>query len=414
MLRECAQCAVDIGRPSDAADMLAGALDLNIGRDERVTVARELISASEAGREFLLILRAASVLEASGAAHAHDDIELAVLHARARERPDGDALLRLLRCVECETAPIPHRARAARTLLIFAYTEDKPDIAHRAFASLRNALVIHSSNPALLEFLTVFHSAFGSLESSADAARQLLASTDGLSHAQAAGPAYNAGVSLWRAGYPGEAIRSLITAYERSCRANLRRFRLMSTGQLVTLHFDLGDDVGAREWLRTAVAFAQDYEPAAGVHAYATARIACCIHDGRLDEAVQLLGQTVGATEEGYATVHSWNRALKLRIEQESRGRLMSDDELASLLALVTRPVATVDAADLEMEVVWRDLDAKGRRNEADRMVRNYVEALRGTKSPFGRGLKEIVDGLRDSWVERDYAPREICEPAAL
>jgi DNA-binding SARP family transcriptional activator len=393
-LRACAQHALAIGRPSDAAETLNQALELTSARDGRTAIARELISAADAARELRLVLRGASAL--AHEAREHDDIELAVLGAQVRLLPDAaETSRRLLECVSCGHAEPSHRISAGRQLMILGFMERAGDFATQAFAALTDVLQSRQNSPECEEFLSIYHSSVAEFDLSIEPARRLLTCAATASAAAAARLQQSAFVTLWRAGCSAEAIAALHTAYESCRRASHRRFRLVCASLLISTHSDVGDDEESAAWHRIADDVAERYPPAPGVSEYATARILAAIDNDRLNDAETWYQETARATDaDGYRQYRHWMGTLRFCIDQETSNVKLNDLDAAALMQRAGRRLPGEDA-DLEMRVLWRDLVLKNRLEEADELLTRYLTQYRSSHAPLRRGLRRIVEARR-------------------
>ena len=110
----CSRYAVDIGRPREAAVILGRSLTLDLGHDDRVAIARQLVLAADGAGESELVFKGLREIRGLGVPDEHDEIEFAEFRARIRSFQESpSALERLLRCA----TPLQMRRRIIESQL---------------------------------------------------------------------------------------------------------------------------------------------------------------------------------------------------------------------------------------------------------------------------------------------------------
>src|SRR5207244_3249119 len=131
------------------------------------------ITAANSGREHDLVLKAGHTIGQKHVTTSHDDVELAFLSACVRSRSDHADFAQLLRCARAKNATVGHRMRASVWLVFAAYDRQDSSLARLTYAGVEDLLDASCHDPGVLEFLGIFHSAFGDIERSVPAATAL-------------------------------------------------------------------------------------------------------------------------------------------------------------------------------------------------------------------------------------------------
>src|SRR5262249_48450859 len=111
-LRRCAQHALEIGRPGEAAQLLNEAARLPQPLESLRIVSEGLIRSAMAAGDVHLVLHAAALRRTSINSDLHDDLEIAVLRSGIRAQLSSTAVEQLLRCAYSEEASPLHRVEA--------------------------------------------------------------------------------------------------------------------------------------------------------------------------------------------------------------------------------------------------------------------------------------------------------------
>ena len=205
----CARYALEIGRPRDAAGMFARASTLDLRRDERLGVARQMVFAADAAGETDLVLDGVQILRLHGEAEDHDEIEFADIRARARAFKDAPLEEeRLLRCAKTTTAPPTHRVAAAMWILKYADIHGQFSFANDAIDAVSDVVLSAASQKERLEFVLVRACVLSNWEKVGEVASDLLKASLNEPVSVRCSTQINAAIGLWRAGCMDQALEA--------------------------------------------------------------------------------------------------------------------------------------------------------------------------------------------------------------
>jgi hypothetical protein len=254
VMKDCSRHLVEIGRPREATEMLLRAASL-AGPAGGVDLTEAAVLLGSTAHEHELVLQGVSVLRSFGVPRRHDDIELAEFSSQTLATIDVHAAVERLR--ECLVSPLSsteHRLGVAVPLIVLCHQHDLADFAAEAFAILNPLASDLEGGERLdaLRFLLIYHSSFGDLDESTTIANELLAAdghwtTEIKSHIHR-----QAGIALWCAGRPNEAMLALHSAYSLAGERGLRRSQLAIASMCANFHSDLGNDIERDRWLAEA------------------------------------------------------------------------------------------------------------------------------------------------------------------
>ena len=399
----CARYALEIGRPRDAARMFSRALTLDLSRDERLGVARQMVLAADAAGESDLVSDGVQILRTQGETEDHDDIEFAEIRARARALKDApleEARL-LLRCARAASADPTHRVAAAMWILKSTDIHGQFMFAGDAIEAIPDSVLSAASRQERLEFVLVRACVLDDCDAVANAASELLKLSLGEpASATRCSTQFNAAIGLWRAGRAEQALEAATMSYATSQESGSLRLGLNSVAMLVDLCFELGEDNAALMWIDRAIESIEALPDLADHFTLATVRIAVSIALGRSAEARTLFvdAQSRGVFKGGRVR-ERWNTVFEFRLNQvESRG-IMPDDEIQRVARDIDGAQPMSGIFDYEVATACEALLLGGRAADArhfcDRFLRSQ-QRWRG-QAPTCRSIREINDAINQA-----------------
>jgi DNA-binding SARP family transcriptional activator len=390
-LRRCATQALELGRPGEAAQILARALDLEVSRDDRRLVGTQMVLAADAASEPMLVFRGYEALGDRGTTREHNEMEFAHFRACLRSwKRTQDREEDLFACVLAKDASPDHRVAAAMAIAKYADVHGDQDLAERAVHALPIE-VIHSASPEIrLEFLMVRHSALREWEHAAEAARALIRV------AQSAGAAptvkiMNAGLVLLRSGFHSEASSAAQLAYAQASTAGNRRIAHQLAWFISDRYLDSNDDQLAQQWLDRARVLGQDDPGTAEDLSQNMHYVLRSLDDGDAPSARTRLERM---DSRGLFTdtniMRRWQYLLAIRLRQLEGGKNISEEEVECL----TRGAATTASMDhlteKEVTTACHGLALMGRRAQARQLLAGYDRSLRLTRAALSRHSRDL------------------------
>jgi hypothetical protein len=392
--RACAQHAIEIGRPREAAVALDRALELPLDRTVLATLGRDLVLVAGGCSEFGLSHRGIAAWRAVEAVVDHDAAELAELRTKTlrNDSPD-ETVKRLLDCAGHKSADAAHRAEAATLLLVISHNHDRPQLAQTTHNLLTDLLDSNAQEAFVIEFSLIYHCMFGDLDEAAGAARQLCSLAPMRPPAAAARTYLNASRVFWVAGLPEEALECCEAANGTASTYGLARLRTQSVVRRAALEIDLkGILPEAESWRRLTEEVMSEFGDSALLSECLTlgAQIAFVhgrVHEGRacLERLSQIAGKSV--------IERRWNDVLGLRLRQLLGEQRLLAVDVTSLIASATR-LPRQEIADTEILIAIEALLARGLRADATQVATDYVSRTRLSRCPLDLALKRLIDKL--------------------
>lgn len=391
-LRRCATQASELGRPGEAAQILARALGVEVSPADRRLIGRQMVLAADAACEPMLVFKGYEALGDRGIARAHDEIEFA--HFRACISSQGesvDAEEDLFACIIATDATPDHRVTAAMSIVKYADVHGDRSLAERAVHALPTD-VLHLAGPAVrLEFLMVRHCVLGEWDVAAEAARALIPFAQSGALTSRARLLMNAALVLGRSGYLSEALEAGKLAYIESTVAGNRRIGHQTAWFVSGLFLDTGRDQLAEEWRQCAIGSRENH-----------LSLVDDFSQGIVYLALQLTRQDAASAREtfdrmdsrgvfaGTAMNHRYRDVFEIRLRQLETGTQTSAEEIARLM----RGCATTPSMDaikeLEVSTACRGLLLMGQRTDARELFDEYVRSGRATRFPLTRESQDL------------------------
>jgi hypothetical protein len=380
----CAQHAIKIGRPREAAIALSRALRFSPNDEVRASLGREMLLAASACGEFALAKEGMAAWREFSKELVHDAAELAELRTRALLAVDVEATFeRLLACAAFVDASRPHRFAAGANAVKIVHYEGRSSLAERARGLLTHLCIDTDDDHHALEFSIIYHCTLGDLDSARENALRLCAISQGWSQTDAAVIQQNVAFALWVAGAADEAILGLEECYRNAEQAGLVRLRLHAALTLVFFNLDV-DDASAtntRLWLRRAQKDAAQWpDQSFGIH-FALAETQLALFDGDAVQAKREL-QRFCAFAPRYRTDTRWMEVMTYRVQQLSGDASLPGLDLDPLVIEATS-LPRKEIADTEIAVAADALLARGDVAAGTDLVKRYLGGMRCRRSPL-------------------------------
>ncbi|MDB4874697.1 MAG: hypothetical protein JWM41_1143 [Gemmatimonadetes bacterium] len=386
--RVCAEQAKAIGRTRAAAEILLRAASLNISTDTRLQTLRDTMYMAASGGEYDLVVEAANLARPLTIDSIHDDLELAELRASVAMLDDSnDVQLRLVKCTTDPGTSAEHRAQAALMLTKYSdayWCPDEAAIAAHAMGTLDMGAV---SRTVALEYTMVYHIAFGDEDTAVEAARSLRDHSASLAPAAAASALINTAILFWRAGRPAECVEAYIDAYMTAERSGSFRLTSIAALRLAGLYYDLGDFESANTWHARDEALSAKYPDHSDRIESTILAISIALSQANASLAAALIAEGESRGAFGSAHRQRWLRVFKLRLSHLTRRVPLPEFQIRALVGDgCLKLISGVE--DEEISAASLELLAQNRRDEAQRILADYVNTRRRCKAPLGWALQ--------------------------
>ena len=398
-LRRCAERAVEIGRPGEAAEALSKILNLDVGAAIRVSTARAMAFAADAADNPLLALRAIDILDRNAPGDHHDDFEFVRFRTLSRSLLAGEQHAnRLLYCVNDANADSPHRVIAATLLLKYADLSGDGSLASAALKSLPSSVLARVEEHQRLEFLVLQAIVQKDWDSVGLVARRLMEAATGAPIATRLALQCNAALALHKAGFTAEAIGATVSVYHDAEQVGHRCVRARASRYLADTFLNLGDVQNEALWSDRAQ---QAHDEAHGsiddFYIGGTMLYRACTL-GQVAEARRLLlrGDAAGWFTGSLSRLR-FRRAMAAWLGQISGSGAPSAADLKLLTAGVLENTSSNAIRDIEAAVVCRSLLEDGRIDEAKTIYDQFVNTSRHGLAVRSRCLQDVAVRLLDA-----------------
>jgi hypothetical protein len=402
--RACANHAVEIGRPREAGLALRRALDLSQTQPSRASLGRELVATAVNASEYELAREGVVAWRSAESEVDHDELEVAELRTNVLLFEDTPATVsRLLACMTARDASVTHRVQAGTMALIVAQNGDRPELADRTWRVLEDLVSGSPDDPIAVEFLLIYHYAFGGLDEAAEFGRRLLRLTHLRAPMRKARDQLNASRALWAAGYLPEALSSLENAYSIAQQFGLKRLAFHCATRLANFQLDLDRVVSAKAllWLERAEDAASEAPNLRSTFEYSNVRSQFALCEGSFDEARRYYGNHPAMSRS--AIGQRWNQRIQLRARQVSGDTRLSDVSLDPIITAATT-LPRQEVADTEMAIVVEALLARRSRLQAKAVLTDYLTRTRLTRNPLDFALADTARRVGISLVVYAYS----------
>jgi DNA-binding SARP family transcriptional activator len=396
-LKRCADHALEMGRPGEAARLLEQAAVFPQPTEQLAELGSALVrSASEAG-EFGLVLRGSELRRAAVLDHRHDELEIAELHAfLSISQYELHAAQRLPDCIRASGATSAHRVEAAIVLLKCADMTGRPDLRDIAIRETAAEDIASVADFIRLEFQMLVASTLGDRHQAANIGRALIERFRRLENEQSTPLRYcHSGIiALQLAGMDAEAIRDYEHLIELAERRGSYRCQHIAAVQLASIHFDIGNDSEADAWIARALAVADERPEFASDFNLTTTRMEMALFRGQFETAATLATSLVPSQSGKTANainVDRWRNACSVAV-RTGRDELRFADR-AHLLALGTRQVRSMTGIrDLEVAVTVKALHRLGCDEDAFGIITSYMASERTVCRRPSRLLAQAIE----------------------
>jgi DNA-binding SARP family transcriptional activator/tetratricopeptide (TPR) repeat protein len=403
-LRQCANHALRIGRPGEAARILEHAALLPQSPEELRGLSTEFIQAASSAGEFPLVLRGAELLRSATREQGHDHIEMAELSALfATRHPDESLTKRLSMCVAAAEAEPNHRVAAAILLLKCADMTGRCDLSGAAINAVSKSDLGVVEVYMKLEFEILAASTQGDRKKAASIGRKLIARFGrDPDHLSIPLSYYQTGVmAVHLGGYEHEAVTRYKRMFDYAERRASYRGRQFAAVRLASLLMDRGAEGEAVAWLNKAIAIAAERVELADETDLATLRLEVALFDGHFDEAAVRLNQIRDANPDPDAVIGRWIEAAALAIES-GLGRLGVESREVLMRVGKNRLNSITGVRDFEVAVCSEALDRLGFSNDARVVIADFTTDERPvTGRPPTRMLARAISTIMPSPTEQ-------------
>jgi DNA-binding SARP family transcriptional activator len=395
-LKRCAEHALEMGRPGEAARILEHAARVPQTPEQLCELSAALMRTASAANEFPLVLRGAELRRSARAEHTHDDVEMEELLALfAVHHSDEWAAARLPACVRAQNATPTHRVEAAITLLKCADMAGRTDLREFAVSETSAADLAAVNVFMRLEFEILAASTNGDQGRAASIGRSLVRRFREAEDESAIPLRYYVSgvIALQLGGFDSEAISEYNSLFELAERRASYRGRQFVAVQLFSLHWDNGNDQEARAWLNRAFAIGIERPELADDFDAATGLMEMAIFSGEFDRASTVLDRSPSAAGQCNDISRRWAEAAALAI-QSGRGQL--DARSRELLVTIgrNRLRSMTGVRDFEVAVCVEALGRLGFRRDASDVLADYINTERRSPRRASRLLARAIRSI--------------------
>ena len=398
VLRDCAQHALEIGRPEDALETYERALVLRSSAHTRLEILESALSTIWSGLNFMdargLLEQLQSVRAELGMpAEIHDVYEILgfaqVLHSDSDPRINVE---RLRCCITKDRATSEHRAAAASQLLMIADLARDVELASFAFQQSYHPMdesVIH------IHRHLVYETAFGDRERAQSIASKMAANLHVYGQANVArlvGLLYDIGYAYYRVGEATAASDYLTQAYEAALRYETIGGQIQSLTALCLLSWSIDQVDDCRGWYDRLRKFESHKGLAMAGCDYFIVGARLAINDGRLADASLHIERGRRLPQAQLDFPRMLLLACELRLRSAEGRRSCSDSEFAELLRFHMR-ARTLGEHDEIVLVLIDALIARGDEATAVNLLSEYV-LRRREKFELRGALRQLADKL--------------------
>jgi hypothetical protein len=404
----CSRYAVDIGRPGEAAGILARALTLDLRREDRVATARQMVLAADDAGESALVSRGLQELRLLGVADEHDNVEFADFRDRVRtfqDAPGGQE--RMLRCASATTAPAPHRIAAATLILKYADIHGELEFAADAIAAGSQVLSAVPEKERL-EFILVRDCVLGEWDAAARSAMDFLALVSAEPVRSRFKGQLNAAAALWRSGFPSHAVQAATLAYFDAQAGGSLRLALTAATLAADLCFELDDDQAGRLWVDRALANVSTFPDLANHYSLALGRVTAEIRIGELAEARSLFHDARSrGLFDGSRLRERWKKTLEAWLCQPGGEVVLPPEEIDRVSRDVDaiRPMSGI--LEFEVATACKSLLGSGRCLEARQLCDRLLASDPRTRAGHTR-IVRTVNRVIDEAIRYRLSVRDI------
>ncbi|MGI9077842.1 MAG: ATP-binding protein [Gemmatimonadaceae bacterium] len=398
-LRSCARQAVEIGLPTEAAELLEKAVGLTGTTGEKVEVLGELVYALRAGGQWDQVLVVINdVLQLRFAENVtcdsiHDDNELLALEASYRTNQDPMQIFaRLKGCVESSSASTDHRVRAALWAMMLgdnlALAAETRDI----YEQIDPYLDMDGLEALGHQVKIIYHTVFGDYNIAEHSARaSVVLARQSKNPELVVRSLFHSSVALRMLGFPSDAIIHGTEAYEIAERQHFGTAACSVANAMAWTYLLRDELVRTSEWVDRANRWLPLLQNPSAIYNVLATKAHLAFQRGDYRDAERLqekarraMGERMPARSQAHLL------ALGLQLRLASSGEAPNTAEVQQLLELHYRTRILPDH-DPIIVGLHASLGAVGRSEQAGQLVADYVSRYRRERSPFNSGLKRIM-----------------------
>jgi DNA-binding SARP family transcriptional activator len=408
LLDRCAERALNVGTPLEAARVLEHALSLLPGGGHRASMQRRRVRALYFAQEHIALIAAAELdragaPESSELSIAHGDEELFEMNARLLAVGESARLLeQASKCAAEEGAGPDHRAGAALIGLKTAHALDDAEAATRILRSVSAALPLADPRVAT-ELRLIYEGTWGSVAASAAEARALLALLNGPRHVAARARALlQCAMALHINGDLAESMACVTEALELGNALQMPRAVERATATQYGFAFKNGD-LDAAERAMESLDEIDHSKNGVNERADRRDRARFALFRGDFAAARAFLGpiDTIWAGESPREI--QYVAEVRARYLMLAEGWVPPAADMARLLRIHRRARKSLSHDPFFLMLV-EALEARGERARAAMLAHEYITKHRRERSPLMRQLRELLERLAIPIPEAPHA----------
>jgi DNA-binding SARP family transcriptional activator len=388
----CARHTADIGRASEAAQILQFGYQYASTTDAKSLVLSERASALRAAGHPSEMLEALQQRNRLHGGHqteeARWETELRMIEARwAMNYSDEGAVARLEVCASTNVKP-SLRVEAALMLVRIAFERHDPRLAQSAFDAVSMLLDAYSFEYANRMLPLVYQVSFGDMESGLTIARSFKADLGNFANSDRFRAARNIGMALNNLAESHESFAISRDYYNQASSLGLRHWQFDFAANCVCSLSNVGDFGEANNWFDLAKSLGTAGGATIVDLSFHLSGVELAINAGDINRARSLLNPLLERSIASAPRVQAFVRAYSVAVAQLNQDYTSSDEELSGLLSDYER-MKTAIGADILAMAVCEALRRRGWQQQRASIVEDYL-----TRSRRGRGSRELPSFL--------------------
>ncbi len=398
-LRSCAHQAVEIGLPTEAAELLEKAVELTGTTKERIEVLGELVSALRIGGQWHRLLAVLDDVlqlhfsENSQCQNIHDDNELLVLEASYRTSQDPmQIFIRLKACVASSSASSEHRVRAALWATMLGDNLALAADTHEVYDQIGPYLEMAGLEALGHQVKIIYHTVFGDYDVAECSARaSVLLARQSKNPEMVVRSLFHSSVAFRMLGFSSDAIIHGTEAYEIAEKQHLGTAACSVANTMAWTYLLRDELVRANEWVDRANHWLPLLQDPSAIYNVLATRAHLAFSRGDYadaswlqEKARQVMGKRMPARSEAHFL------SLGIQLKLASTGEAPSSIEVQQLLNLHYQTRILPDH-DTIIVGLYASLDAVGQPEKGSMLIADYVSRYRRERSPLTSALKRIM-----------------------
>ena len=392
-LKRCAQHALEIGRPGEAARILYEAAGLEQPLESLVDVSESLMRAGNAANDFALVLQAAAVRRRIVQVQYHDDLEFAENRALLRNDLSPDAVERLLNCASSRDASASHRIEAAIALLKGSDTLGSGVLREQVSAVISESDLFEVPLFLRLEFRLLAAVVAADWRQVIETARDILRECKERPETANSRYLQNAGIALLYAGQCAESIAALKRAYELALEMGSTYAQLTATVMIAGILIETGPPAEHEAWYTKCALLVQDDPHLAMDFDYVLNRALTALHSDHPSLAARAVREADARGLFASPMRARWKRVLDLAIRVMRSAPTAPDEAVARAIA-GERLITLNGVRELEVGVACQVLAERGHKADATRVILEYLTNDRRALAPLSPSVLRAMRSL--------------------